>query len=204
LLVGATCEGKSTIMHAAAQQDPRFGLAGTFTTRPPRESDGPHYTYYEYSDAGLRPLLAKAKAGELVQYAVNFNLQVYGTELSDYTHTYNLLDVFSSAVPKFRELGFGGQHLATVVSQPDVWLRRFDERFPLGHEQRAFRRNEAIESFGWSLKQAEEHVWIQNVDDNPAAGAQAIIDLVLHGGQGNPAGREWCLQSLKLAGKIEV
>jgi hypothetical protein len=204
LLVGATCEGKSTLMHEVSRLHKDFGLVGTFTTRPARSTDGAHYTYYEYSDEGLAPLITKAQTGQLVQYAINFNLQMYGSEADDYPYTYNLLDVFSSAVSSFGRLGFKHAHVITVISRPDVWLKRFNERFPLGHEQRRARRDEAIESFGWSLSQSAGHNWIQNIDERPEAGAQAIIDLVLHGGLGNPAGREWCLQSLELAGKIEA
>lgn len=204
MLVGATCEGKSTLMREAARLNPRFGLCGTFTTRQPRDSDGPHYTYYDYTDEGLKPLFAKVQAGTLVQCTVNFNLQVYGSELKDYTYEYNLLDVFSSAVPGFQKLGFGKLYTTTIVSRPEAWLKRFEERFPRGHEQRAARRDEAIESFRWSLAQTTGHFWIENIENDPRAGAQAIIDIVLAGGQGNPTARKLCEQSLALAGKIEV
>lgn len=204
MLVGATCEGKSTLMHEVARLDPRFGLSGTFTSRPPRTTDGGHYSYITYSDAGLAPLFEKIKNRELVQYAINFNLQIYGSELKDYNHTYNLLDVFSSAMPSFQKLGFGKLYTTTVVSRPDTWLKRFEERFPHGHEQRAFRRDEAIESFRWSLAQTNAHFWIENIDDTPRAGALAIIDIILSEGQGNPAARQYAEDSLALAGKIEA
>jgi hypothetical protein len=206
MLVGATCEGKSTIMHTIANLDDRFGPAGTLTTRPPRDDDGPRYTYYEYSDTGLRPLLNKIKDRRLVQYALNpFNLQVYGSEPEDYPYDYNLLDVLASAVQGFRQLGFGRLHTITLNSEPEAWLSRFGERFPPGHEQRRARRDEAIQSFSWSLAQSDtNHLWAENLTGDPTAAAHTITDIVLAGGQGNPEGRQWCLQSLALAREIEA
>jgi guanylate kinase len=70
MLVGACCQGKSTVVQTAPSIDPRFGMGGNLTTRPPR-TDDERYSYYDHTDSGLQKLFAKIKSHELVQYAVN-------------------------------------------------------------------------------------------------------------------------------------
>lgn len=179
MLVGATCEGKSTAMHAVTGLDTRFGITGTFTSRPPRQDDEGLYTYYEHSDIGLKPILERIRNRQVVQYAVNpFTKQLYGSELSDYHAPYNLRDVFASAVASLRQLGFGRSKVVTIISEPEAWLRRFEERFPPDDVRRRPRRDEAIQSLEWSLAQpAGEHFWVENIERQPERAAQEIIAL---------------------------
>jgi hypothetical protein len=180
-VVGATCEGKNTVMEAVTGLDPRFRIAGTFTSRDPRETDSPSvYTYYQNSDEGLQGLLAEIAKREVVQYAINTHAHtIYGSHLADYTSAYNLRDVFSGAVAGFRRLGFKQVVTTSVITDPSIWRRRFEERFPVGNPLRESRRNEAIESLTWSLAQPEDgqHFWLENVDGKPEGAARQLIAI---------------------------
>jgi hypothetical protein len=180
-VVGATCEGKNTVMEAVVKLDPRFRIAGTFTSREPRETDSPSiYTYYQNTDEGMEGLLAEIAKREVVQYAVNTHAHtIYGSHLDDYEGTYNLRDVFSGAISGFRQLGFKQVVTATVITEPQTWQARFEERFPIGDPLRASRRDEAIESLTWSLAQPEDgqHFWIENIDGKPDEAARQLIAI---------------------------
>lgn len=204
MFIGATCEGKNTVMSAVSKLDPEFQIVGTFTSREPRDSDITPYTYYENTDKGLQPLLDRIDRREVVQYAVNPHAHlIYGSELSDYFSTYNLGDVFASAVSSFRQLGFQKALAITVITEPSVWLQRFDERFPHGHPQRIARRDEAIDSFTWSLSQAtSDHFWVENIDGKPETAAAKAIEIARGISPGQPEARELAEASLKAAQSI--
>ena len=207
MFVGATCVGKNTVMQSLAQGDPRFGIAGTFTSRPARDDDNlKTYTYYEHSDEGLEPILERIAERQVLQYAINpHSLFVYGSEVKDYGAAFNLADVFSGAVEGFQQLGFKQTMAFTIITQPDVWLRRFETRFPLGHPQRAARRDEAIDSFGWSLAQTDpEHFWVENVDGQPGLAAETIKAIALGQSQGQPDARALAEACLKAARSITI
>jgi guanylate kinase len=178
MLVGPTCAGKNTVMEAVTKADERFKVVGTFTSRDPRPSDQ-NYTYYQNTDQGLQPILADIAKRRVVQYAVNRHAHLlYGSSPTDYAGEFNLADVFSSAVDQFQQLDFSHTLVISVATDPAAWLRRFNERFPAGHPQRAARRSEAIESIKWSLNQtASDHYWIVNTDNRPIIAAQAVIAL---------------------------
>jgi hypothetical protein len=207
MLVGATCEGKNTVMEAVTKLDAQFRISGRFTSREPRAGDDPNeYTYFENSDQGLAPLLADIDQYKVVQYVVNPHAGlIYGTMPSDYAGTYNLSDIFSSGVETFHQLGFQRSLAVTIISTTDVWRLRFDERFPLGHPQRKARRDEAIESFTWSLNQPMgKHFWVENIDGDPMIAAKQVQDICLHNGHGQPDARQLAQKSLEYARTIAV
>jgi guanylate kinase len=206
MLVGASCEGKTTVMQTAAQLDPRFSISGRFTTREPRSGDNTAlYTYYQNTDAGLQPLFERIEQRDVVQYAVNpYSKLVYGTDLNDYSTEYSMSDVFSSSVASVRQNSFKRVIVISIVGQPKSWLARFDERFPLGNPERRARRDEAIESFKWSLAQTADHYWIENIDGQPELAAQEIIAISLGTGEGQLQAKALAATSLDAARGIPV
>ncbi len=183
LVVGASCEGKNTLIDAVVQQDERFCTIGTVTSRPPRSSDaGLPYTYYEHSDEGLQPILDDIDAGGVVQYAINpYSHMLYASKIADYPGTYNIGDYFSSAVAPFRTLGFRNAPAVSIITPAHIWLGRFSARFPVGHPDRPARRDEAIESFSWSLAQTTNHYWVINRSDDTKHSAHQLIQAVTRG-----------------------
>ncbi|QQS18071.1 hypothetical protein IPL68_05510 [Candidatus Saccharibacteria bacterium] len=182
--VGATCMGKTTLMDALVALDPtRYGKTRNFTSRPPRADDDPkRYYYYEHSDAGLAPILRKIAQHENLQYNINpYTLIMYGSEIDDYPYAYNLGDIFSSSIDGFRQLGFGELRVFSVVTTPEVWLHRLEERFPPGHQHRQARLNEAADSLSWSLAQTNpDHSWVINPLDDIRVAATSV-DCAIRG-----------------------
>lgn len=182
--VGASCMGKTTLMDALVALDQRtYGKTRNFTTRPPRADDDPRrYYYYEHSDGGLQPILERIAQHQNLQHNINpYTLTMYGSEIDDYPHRYNLGDIFSSSIDGFRQLGFGELRVLSVVTPADIWLQRLEERFPEGHPSRAARLQEAVDSLAWSLAQtATDHCWIIN-PPNDIQAAVTSVDLVIRG-----------------------
>ncbi|PID99520.1 hypothetical protein CSA80_02045 [Candidatus Saccharibacteria bacterium] len=182
--VGATCVGKTTLMDALVAYRPQYyGKTRNFTSRPPRADDDPkRYYYYEHSDAGLAPVFARIAQHENLQHNINpYNLTVYGSELADYPHPMNVGDIFSSSIDGFRQLGFGTLHVFSVVTDPDAWRTRLEQRFPSGHPQLHARLEEAVASLTWSLTQtAQDHAWVIN-PPNDIQAAVTAVDAIIRG-----------------------
>jgi guanylate kinase len=206
LFVGATCEGKNAVMEAATKLDKRLKVTGNRTSREPRKGDdAARYTYIENTDAALAEIFDAIEKREMVQYAVNPYAQlIYGSTIDDYPTTYNLADVFSSAVENFRHLGFKRAIAVTVITDPTVWVKRFDERYPTSNPERRARRDEAIESLTWSLSQDSNHYWVENIDGNLEAAAHEVIAITLGTSEGQPAARRIAEASLEAAWSIQV
>jgi len=206
MIVGATYEGKNRVMETTTQLNERFSIAGTRTSREPRQDDDrSRYVYYQNSDEGLSAVLGNIERRSMVQYAVNpYSQLIYGTAIDDYPGEYNLKDVFSSAINNFRHLGFKKAIAITIITDPTVWLARFEERFPRGHPQRQARRDEAVESFTWSLSQTHDHYWVQNIEGDPAVAAKTLIDIALGTSHGQPDTRQLATASVEAARSIVV
>jgi guanylate kinase len=206
MLVGATGQGKNRIMETVASLDERFKVTGNRTSRAPREDDDhSRYTYFQNTDEGLASVFQSIDQHQMVQYAVNpYSQYIYGSTIDDYPGEYNLKDVFSSAIKEFRRLGFRQATAITVISDPQVWLQRFEERYPKGHPERQARRDENIESFGWSLAQDHDHFWVKNIDGDPEVAAREVIAIALGQSQGDPSVRELAHASLDAAWSIVI
>lgn len=180
--VGATCMGKTTLMDALVAFDQeRYGKTRNFTSRPPRADDDPRrYYYYEHSDAGLAEILAKIDAHQNLQHNINpYTLIMYGSEVGDYPHLMNVGDIFASSIDGFRQLGFGELYIFSVVTEPEAWLARIEERFPAGHPHRQARLQEAADSLSWSLAQtAADHSWIINPPDDIQVAVTSVNNII--------------------------
>lgn len=201
--VGASSMGKTTVMELLARDGGGFGITQNFTSRAPRAEDDPkRYTYFEHSDAGLKPILDRIKSHELLQYNIHpFSLHVYGSEIAGYPHPYNMGDIFYSSIDGFRQLGFKKLYVFSVITEPASWQARFEKRFPVGHPQRQARLAEAISSLEWSLAQTSpDHTWIINRDNECEKAASTVRHVI--SGKDNDQGiarqiAEECLTVLK-------
>lgn len=174
-VVGATCMGKNTVMQAAIEQDAALASIGRRTSREPRSDDPVGlYTYIPGTDEGLAAAFAQIQRGEWVNYAVNtYANLLYGSGPGDYPASWSLGDIFASAIPSMRNIGFKQVLAVSVVCEPELWIQRVTERFPAGHPQRQARIEEAIASLEWSLAQTTDHYWAVNTD-TPAAGGEQL------------------------------
>ena len=166
LVVGPAGTGKSTIMSELANRDSRFSRVGGPVTRPRRPDDEPGlYRYLPHTEQTLKRLLAKARASELVQYAVHPTTgRVYATELEDYAGEYNCKDVLGHAVSVFRNLPVKTSYTFSLVCEPKQWRRRLRNRYPDSTDPDLQKRvNEARLNLEWSLMD-NETVWVRNND----------------------------------------
>lgn len=207
MFIGASGQGKNTIMEAVTKLNGQFQTAGNHTTRAPRDSDDPSlYTYHEYSDTGFAPIFSMIDRHELVQYVVNLHSYLmYFRTPDNFASNFPMTDTLSNVVDSHRKLGFKRAIAITIVSQPQQWLQRFNERFPVGHPDRKARRDEAIESLKWSLAQTgPDHYWAENVQDKPELAAQAVLDIALNGSTGQLHAKALAASSLDHAREIAI
>lgn len=171
--VGAASMGKTTIMDALVALEPsRFGKTKSFTTRPPRaDDDTRRYYYFDHTEEGLAPVFKQIQDRELLQYNIDpFSRYIYGSEITGYNHPYNLADIWSTSIEGFRQLGFGKLYICSVITEPDKWLARFNERFAPDNPLRQARLKEAVASLEWSLAQTNcDHCFIINRTSKAAA-----------------------------------
>ncbi len=207
MVVGAAGEGKSTVLAKVVTLDERFAVAGSFTTRDPRPDDPVNnYKYYPNTEEGITQLFSLIGHREAVQFAVHpASKHLYGSTLENYPKQYNVRDTMAATVAGFRQYGFKATHTVTIITEPAAWLERFTARFPLGHPQRAGRRDEAIVSFKWSLAQiGDSHTFIENVAGKPEIAAQIIIDYTFGKPYDGASARQLCEVSLAVARLIEA
>lgn len=116
-----------------------------------------------------------------MQYVVHPSGRFYGTEIRDFPGEYNMLATLSFAVGQLQSLPFKQSFVLGIVTEPPVWQRWFDSKFPSGHPERARRLQEAIASLTWLTEQPENSVcWILNRENRADLAAQAILDAVLY------------------------
>lgn len=176
IFVGPAKVGKSSLMNEIVMQNNQFARVSGFTTRTPRPDDEPNiYRYFANPSESFEQIFAKAKAGELVQYALHPTTNnVYGTELVDYHGLYNCKDVLGHAVASFRALPCATSFTFSIVCDPDQWLKRlrssYDDESDADLQKRIA---EAKINLSWSL-QDKNTTWVDNSDGQLHAASKLI------------------------------
>lgn len=203
-VVGATCMGKNTVMQAAIDQDPNLAPIGRITSREPRSDDPAGlYTYIPGTDEGLATAFAQIQRGEWVNYAVNtYANLLYGSGPASYPASWNLGDIFASAIPSMRNIGFKQVLAVSIVCEPELWVQRVAERFPAGHPQRRARIEEAIASLEWSLAQTTGHYWVANTGLPHEGGEQLRTNIATQPSQPGNTARHLAQACLLAARKL--
>ncbi len=205
--VGASCMGKTTLMQQLVAEDVDYGEFVVFTSRQPRPEDNQaRYSYYNHDDEGLRPLLERIDSQEVLQYNINpFNLHVYGSEVTGYTHRYNIGDIFASSIDGFRQIGFKKVVVISVITTPQAWQRRFDERFAADNPHRQARLLEAASSIKWSLAQtADDHAWVINRDGESAQALKVVQKILAGESQQSDEARQFAEDCLTLVESLII
>jgi len=179
MFVGPAAVGKSYLMNRITEQDIDFGRVSVFTSREAREDDEPGmFRYIPHDDAHISQLLDKIDTGEVVQYAIHpTSGRIYGSEITDYAKTFNMLATLSGIVNSLRQLPFVTTRVIGLAVDPDIWLQRFNSR-PMSTEERAKRLSEAIFSLEWLLANRQEIEWVDNTSSDESVAVQAVIDIV--------------------------
>ncbi len=161
-VVGPLATGKSTCIDTATSFDSDFGRVRSFTTRPIRDGEAiTEYRFLQHNADTIRDISVNAEAGLLVQYAIHPTTGfIYGSDASDYSHPYMLLDTLASNVNALRSLPFGKLVEITLVTDPETWERRFIKNATVNDAQK--RLIEGVASLEWSLEHGDDMVWVTN------------------------------------------
>lgn len=183
MFVGPAAVGKSFLMNRIMQQDIDFGRVSVFTSREARPDDElGMFRYIPHDDEHISQLLDKIEIGEVVQYAVHpTSGRIYGSEISDYAKSFNMLATLSGIVNTLRQLPFQTTNVIGLAVDPDIWLSRFYGRYVEPSEEQRKRLLEAVVSLKWLLTPSNNHqkiTWVDNTSANETAAVQAVIDAV--------------------------
>jgi hypothetical protein len=191
MFVGPASVGKSFLMNHIMDRDIDFGRVSVFTTREPRADDEPGmFRYIPHDDANVGQLLAKIQSGEVVQYAVHpTSGRLYGSEITDYGKPFNMLPTLSGIVNSLRQLPFETTHVIGLAVDPDIWMGRFYERYPVPSDERTKRLEEALVSLEWLLDPAhiQEINWVDNSSSIETEAVQSVINTVKFNKRTDPA-----------------
>lgn len=180
MMVSPSSCGKSYVMEQVIERDATCHHVIDMTTRPPRPDDIPgHFIYLPHDDSHVSQYLDRIDRKELVQYAVHPTTgYLYGSDIDGYPGDYNLLETLSSMVTFMRTLPFRRSIVIGIVVQPEQWQQWFNARFPVGHEERIKRLDEAIMCLSWLTDTTHGDLvsWVENGPGlDPAAAVLAAI-----------------------------
>lgn len=162
-IVGPSAVGKTSLMQKVIDIDNQFAIASGFTTRPRRsDEDSASYRFLPNTTEQKQNIVKQLSQGELLQFAIHPNTgYLYGTKYTDYSNTYNMLDVLSSEVSHFQTIGFLGCKIIMVVSEPIVWQDRFTSR-QFTRDEAYKRINEGVASLSWGIDNQDTIHWVNN------------------------------------------
>lgn len=100
VVVGPTGVGKSTLIDKVCEYDDDFFLLGTVTTREGRKSDPDNYQ----TDVSTEHLLDLIEKGEVLQYDITNDGQIYASTLESIKDGVMIVPVLSTGVSQFLEL----------------------------------------------------------------------------------------------------
>jgi|GEM_PF-1117836 hypothetical protein len=200
MMVSPSSCGKSYIMEQAIERDPTSHHVIDMTTRPPRPDDIPgHFLYLPHDDTHVAQYLDRIENKELVQYAVHPTTgYLYGSDIAGYPAEFNMLETLSSMVTFMRTLPFRRSIVIGIVVRPEQWRQWFDARFPVGHEERIKRLDEAIMCLSW-LTDTTHGDLVNWVENGPELDPAAAIISIMHGGAGSANGYEIATSMLEWA-----
>lgn len=191
MLVGPAAIGKSFLMNHLVEIDEDFGRVPVFTTRDPRPDDEPGmFRCVPHDDEHVGALLDKIEAREVVQYAVHpTSGRIYGSMLDDFSHEFNLLATLSDVVDHLSQQPFKNTVVIGLAAKPEIWQKRFNERYPTQTGEREKRLKEAVKSLNWLLDSTTVK-WVDNTAGEPRDTVQSVVNIVKYNNQENPGTRE--------------
>lgn len=148
-VIGPTSVGKTTLINAAMEREPRLHLVLNNTTRAPRPGEREGVDYLFQTRAVMEARIAK---GEYVQVAPSVLGELYATAPEGYvTEGVSLMAVLADAMPVFRSLPF--KRIRSIFVTPPDW-QTWEQRLSahgFTPEQRAKRLDEAKRSLQFAL-----------------------------------------------------
>lgn len=165
-------------MSEAMRLDDDFGRTGSIGTREILARDDTRFYHSISQDA----MLTRINECSLVQYVVHPTTHnIYATDLSMYSHPYNMLEALPSVIPHFHRLGFGRLVVVYMVCQPTAWREWFETRYPVQDDERRKRAKEALDNLEWAMTQpANSLQWVENIPGDQVRTAQRLINITKH------------------------
>ncbi len=184
-LIGPLAVGKTAIANDIVRRNPEFGKVHGFTTRGKR--DGETENAYRFL-AGFNPdaaqkatameqILEKTKRGELVQFTVSRDGNVYGSEIDDYPASYSVLPCFAHAVEDLRQRPFRRVVSVGIALPLDQYKQRLYNRLLVSDSAIDSRLKEAESSYQWLLNDSQVR-WVNNSDGSLGAATDHTIDII--------------------------
>jgi guanylate kinase len=138
-LVGPTGAGKSTIVRQSG-----IPYVVGDTTRLPREGEvhGRDYNFRTDYEA----MLHEIEAGEFIQLVIQRETELYGTKVSSYPSSGACaMSVLATAIPEFKNLGFGSVRPVYIVPpNHSEWMRRISVHRDKDLESRLLEAKESL------------------------------------------------------------
>lgn len=125
MIVGPTGIGKSSIIGEVLQLEPEWDIVGTRTTRD-RKPDGGDPEHYQTAAEGVTVDKMKNEIinGELVNYSIHNNGNIYGTLPEQFRKKHNLLPVIPDSIKQLQQAGFRETDTTYIVSPAEQWKNR--------------------------------------------------------------------------------
>ena len=180
-IIGPTASGKSSLIEMVCSLDYNCSNVTSFTTRPHRRGeDAGNYRFLRHNQETINQITAAMLEKELVQIAVHPTTSyLYGSDPSDYSQEYNLVDMLASAMPTIRKLPFEKCIPIAVAIEPEDWQQWFVERVAVEPNlaDSVKRLAEAHASLEWSLHDPDVK-WVHNKKGKLKESAECIIDIL--------------------------
>lgn len=176
-VVGSSAAGKTSIIERALKASSDMRLVGGETSRSPRPGEKEDF---EYRFKTKEQMLDTMRRGEYVQIELGKTGDLYSSRPEDYPiEGTGIIAIWSTAVPKFRQL-FKNMYTVFIVPDSfDDWQQRFAERIKdTDDEEKAKRLAEAKQSYEFALN---DHKVIFLLNDELDKAAERILQVA----QGN-------------------
>lgn len=178
-LMGPTGIGKNTIARVVVGLKPdEFYEVATVTDRPRKQNDPAQYVT---SDEGVtsQMLYEEAKAGTLVNFALNTNGFIYATRPESFKGRFNLFPLLPKSLPQIERGGFIRTPSIYFHTAPDSWLENLTHSGRLSYDDIRPRGREALESIEWAIENQDKLIFVENArgEHGKSMAAEKVIAI---------------------------
>jgi energy-coupling factor transporter ATP-binding protein EcfA2 len=161
-LMGPTGIGKNTIARVVVGMKPdEFYEVATITDRARKDNDPEQYLTRE-DGITSQMLYEEAKAGTLVNFALNTNGYIYATRASSFKGRFNLFPLLPKSLPQIERGGFVRTPSIYFHTSPEGYLENLTQSGRLSYDDIRPRGKEALVSIEWALEHHDSLIFVAN------------------------------------------